>query len=665
MSKYQTAPTESTSVPAGIPYIVTNEAAERFSFYGMKGILVIFMTKFLVDSTGQADFMSPEQAKAWYHSFTSAVYFFPLLGAVISDWLFGKYRTILWLSLVYCLGHLSLAFMDVHHPLIQGLMEPRDWLLVGLTLIAVGSGGIKPCVSAHVGDQFGKSNAHLMQKIFGWFYFSINLGAFVSTLLTPILLNSPDYGPAWAFGIPGVLMGIATVFFWMGRNTFIHIPAGGTDFFKELFSAEGFGALSRLFVIYLFVAMFWALFDQTGSAWVLQAEQMDRHFLGFKWHSSQIQAINPIMIMVFIPIFNGIQLGGIKLPGIYELIDRVFKLSPLRKIGIGFFLTVPAFLLPAWIQSEIDSGAVMNISWQLLAYVIMTAAEVFVSITCLEFSYTQAPKKMKSIVMAAYLLSVSLGNILVTGVNIFIQTEAPTFEADMTGEYVVMLTGKDASHSITDKVKIQVYENGEVVNNTESDAPPQMLTVDPIKAARPGESVTVFAQNLMEDSEDSPSFEWFSDNTALTIDAQNTPYATVQSSAEGEYPLGVKMTVGTQMVVKYSTVIVTKRNWPPLVNAGPDQAVEVGTVTLDGSASQDLFRETVNWSWTIIQKPEGSEAQIKNGTSLTSGTKLTETEYYLFFSVLMLITAVLFIPYAMVFKERTYIQDSQADSDAQ
>ena len=292
MSKYQTAPTEREGIPAGIPYIVANEAAERFSFYGMKGILVIFMTKFLVDSTGQSDFMSPEAAKAWYHSFTSAVYFFPLLGAILSDWLFGKYRTILWLSLVYCLGHLSLAFMDVHHPLIQGLMEPRDWLLVGLILISIGSGGIKPCVSAHVGDQFGRRNAHLMQKIFGWFYFSINLGAFVSTLLTPILLNHPDFGPAWAFGIPGVLMGIATVFFWMGRNTFIHIPAGGTAFFKELFSAEGFGALSRLFVIYLFVAMFWALFDQTGSAWVLQAEQMDRHFLGFEWHSSQIQAIN-------------------------------------------------------------------------------------------------------------------------------------------------------------------------------------------------------------------------------------------------------------------------------------------------------------------------------------------------------------------------------------
>ena len=124
--------------------------------------------------------MSPEVAKARYHKAL------PLRSISSRCWgpssrtgYLASTGPSLWLSVVYCLGHLSLAFMDVHHPLIQGLMEPRDWLLVGLILISVGSGGIKPCLMAHVGDQFGKSNAHLMQKIFGWFYFSINLGAFL------------------------------------------------------------------------------------------------------------------------------------------------------------------------------------------------------------------------------------------------------------------------------------------------------------------------------------------------------------------------------------------------------------------------------------------------------------------------------------------------------
>ncbi len=413
MSEYRSAPVATDQMPKGIPYIVTNEAAERFSFYGMKGILVIFMTKFMLDSAGNPDFMGEEEARQWYHSFTSAVYFFPLLGAFIADAFLGKYRTILILSVVYCFGHFSLA-----------LDETRMGLMLGLTLISIGSGGIKPCVSAHVGDQFGRSNAHLLEKVFGWFYFSINLGAFCSTLLTPWLLNNPDFGPHYAFGIPGVLMALATVFFWMGRNVFVHVPAGGMAFIKETFSSEGIGSIAKLFIIYAFVAMFWALFDQTGSAWVQQADRMDRNFLGFEWLPSQIQSINPIMIMIFIPIFNGIKTIG--WPGIYPLISRAWALTPLRKIGIGFFLTVPAFLVPAYIETQLDAGVQMNIGWQLGAYVIMTAAEVFVSITCLEFSYTQAPKKMKSLVMGFFLLSVSLGNVFVSAVNFFIQNDDGT-----------------------------------------------------------------------------------------------------------------------------------------------------------------------------------------------------------------------------------------------
>ena len=408
MSNYRSAPVSSEKMPAGIPYIITNEAAERFSFYGMKGILVIFMTKYMLDAAGNPDHMSPEQAKEWYHSFTSAVYFFPILGALISDSLWGKYRTILYLSIVYCLGHLALA-----------LDETRTGLMLGLGLIAIGSGGIKPCVSAHVGDQFGTKNKHLLEKVFGWFYFSINLGAFASTLATPWLLA--NYGPHVAFGIPGVLMVIATIFFWMGRNTFIHIPPHGAAFIKETFSGEGLSVVLKLGLIYGFVAMFWALFDQTGSAWVLQAEKMDRNFLGVEWLPSQIHAINPIMIMVFIPLFNGFSIGPVKWPGFYPLLNNVFQLTPLRKISIGLFVTVPAFLLPALIETWIEAGQTPNIAWQLISYIVITAAEVFVSITCLEFSYTQAPKKMKSFIMALYLMSVSVGNLFVAAVNAFIQ----------------------------------------------------------------------------------------------------------------------------------------------------------------------------------------------------------------------------------------------------
>ena len=192
---YATAPIASTQMPPGIPYIVGNEAAERFSFYGMRCILVIFMTKYLLDSQGDLAVMGEEEAMTYFHLFTAGVYFFPILGAILADALWGKYRTILSLSLVYCLGHLALA-----------ADETRLGLFTGLILITLGAGGIKSCVSAHVGDQFGTTNSHLLPKVFGWFYFSINLGSFISTILTPLLCWTGS-GPRWAFGVPGVLDG--------------------------------------------------------------------------------------------------------------------------------------------------------------------------------------------------------------------------------------------------------------------------------------------------------------------------------------------------------------------------------------------------------------------------------------------------------------------------
>lgn len=399
MSDYRSKPEAIETMPAGIPYIIGNETAERFSFYGMRTILVVFMTKYMMDKFGHNDFMTDDQAKSWYHLFSSGVYFTPLLGALIADIFWGKYRTILILSIVYCLGHFALAIDDT-----------RMGLAIGLSLIAIGSGGIKPCVSAHVGDQFGVKNSHLLSKVFSWFYFAINFGAFFSTLLTPWLLEK--YGPHLAFGVPGILMFLATVLFWMGRNKFIHIPAGGKAFMKELFQKESLVILGKLSIIYVFVAMFWSLYDQTGSAWVLQAEKMDKHFLGFEWLASQVQAVNPILILAYIPIFTFI---------VYPLINKVFPLTPLRKIGLGFFLTVPSFLIPAYVEKMIAAGQTPNIGWQILAYVLITAAEILVSITCLEFSYTQAKNKMKSVVMAFYLMSVSIGNLFTSAVNYYIQ----------------------------------------------------------------------------------------------------------------------------------------------------------------------------------------------------------------------------------------------------
>mgnify|MGYP001300555267 CR=1 FL=1 len=458
-SKYQSTPVQTTGMPKGIPYIIGNEFAERFSFYGMKGILVVFMTKYLLDSSGNDAFMGEARAKEVYHLFTAAAYFFPILGALLSDIVLGKYLTIITLSLGYCVGHACLAAMDV--PITTSIFEPETWLFIGMGAIAIGAGGIKPCVSAHVGDQFGSKNQHLVSKTFSWFYFSINVGASTSMILTPLLLK--NYGPWLAFGLPGVLMALATVFFWMGRKVFVHIPPGGVEKFKrESFSSEGMRSVLNLIPLFLiFIAMFWAIFDQAGSAWVLQAQDMDRQFLGFEWLEAQVQAVNPVLILILIPVFAY---------GIYPFLGRFFKVTPLRKIGIGLFLCAGAFAISAWIQMRIDAGETPSIGWQFLAYVVLTSAEVLVSITGLEFAYTQAPKKMKSFIMGIFFLGVSLGNLFAAAVNHYIQNEDGTVSLE-GADYYWFFTKVMLAVAVIYLVYSRYYKGGYFVQGEDDGSP--------------------------------------------------------------------------------------------------------------------------------------------------------------------------------------------------
>ncbi len=399
-SNHLTSPVDTDRMPSGIPYIIGSEAAERFSYYGMKSLLVVFMTQYLLTSSGTKDFMTNEQADAWYHTFVSAVYFLPLLGAFLSDALIGKFWTIMSLSIVYCLGHLALA-----------IDHTRFGLGVGLALVALGAGGIKPCVSATVGDQFCKSNEHLLTRVFSWFYFSINFGSAFSTVLIPWLLSR--HGPSIAFGVPGILMLLATVVFWLGRARFVHVPpAGLANFAKEIFQWSTLRTLGHLLIPVPFAAMFWALWEQNSSSWVLQAQQMDLRVFGYEVLPAQIQTMNPLFILAMLPLFSYV---------LYPAAERVVHLTPLRKIGAGLFAAVGAFLMVAWIQTRIDAGMKPHIGWQVLAFVVITAAEIMVSVTHLEFAYTQAPKKLKSLVMCTYLGAISLGNVFTAAVNFLIQ----------------------------------------------------------------------------------------------------------------------------------------------------------------------------------------------------------------------------------------------------
>ena len=419
---------KSDKYPKSIPFIIGNEAAERFSFYGMRSILATFLVAQFFNPTLNPALQTIAEAKAneSTHFFVSLAYTMPFIGAIMADWFFGKYKIILYVSIVYCFGHLFLAMFDTNLNLFS----------YGLLLIAVGAGGIKSNVSANVGDQFTSSNQHLMSKVYGWFYFSINAGSVISTMLIPYIYAK--YGAPLAFGIPGILMAIATIIFFSGRKKYIRIPPSGIkkdnfmfisgyallnfhkkkkgesllDVAKTKFDpekVEGIKAVWRVMAVFAFVPIFWAMWDQNLSEWVLQATKLDRHIFGYEVLPEQIQTVNPIFLLSMIPVFGYF---------VYPYFDKIgIKTTPLRRIGAGLFLTALSFVIIALLQQQVDAGLHPSVWWQILAYFILSAAEVLVSITGLEYAYTQSPKSMKSTMSAIWLLTVAIGNIFTAGVN--------------------------------------------------------------------------------------------------------------------------------------------------------------------------------------------------------------------------------------------------------
>lgn len=470
------APNPKAPIPTQIRYIIGNEGCERFSFYGMRNILTVFLVSSLLLYLPEGD--RARGAKDVFHTFVIGVYFFPLLGGWLADRFFGKYHTIFWLSLVYCVGQACLAMFVAN----------RTGFYVGLGLIALGSGGIKPCVAAFVGDQFDQTNKHRAKVVFDAFYWIINFGSFFASLLMPMFLRY--LGPAFAFGVPGVLMFISTAVLWAGRKQYVMVPPappnphsflrvsrdaiasgirgrvlgglaiavtvgsfllipkfgfviaaclalvavialGGLGVWLQLEcvrdqhppeAISGVRSVLRVLVLFALVTPFWSLFDQKASTWVLQANAMSKP----SWFQpAQMQALNPALVMLLIP-FNNVVL--------YPALERSgMKMSPLRKMTAGIAFAGLSWIVVGIMQLVLDHGNVFTITWQILPYVLLTFGEVLVATTGLEFAYSQAPLSMKGAIMAFWNLSVTIGNLWVLVANAGVQNRAVTSFIASTG----------------------------------------------------------------------------------------------------------------------------------------------------------------------------------------------------------------------------------------
>jgi len=422
--------------PPQIKYIIGNEACERFTYYGLMGILELY----LVNRMAMAD----ARATQTLHLFGTAVYVLPLAGGWLADRWFGRYWTILSISLIYCLGSGILALFE----------GSPTALFLGLALIAIGAGGIKPCVSAFVGDQFGPDQQHLLPRVYGWFYWAINLGSAGGFFIIPWVHARASY--RWAFALPGAAMALAILFFWLGTKYYVRRPAAppsnrlhlvpvilyaltrcltrkpGERFLDPALARfapqdiEGARTVLGILGIFASVPMFWTLFNQVNSTWVLQGKNMTP----FYWLNGEtMQGAGAVLVMIWVPILT---------LWIYPLAERLgLRPTPLRRMSAGMVLGAAAFFISGLIQARMDRHAALSIVWQLAPYVVLEAGEVTVSATALEFAFAQAPPQLKSVIMSFWLMTIAAGHFLIA---VFTHLNQRFFKAKGASEFWLYAT---------------------------------------------------------------------------------------------------------------------------------------------------------------------------------------------------------------------------------
>jgi POT family proton-dependent oligopeptide transporter len=394
--------TETPAKPFRFPmstwFIVTTEACERFSFYGMTSILTLYLQYQMA--------MGADAAKERVHLFNAGVYYLPLLGGFLADRFFGRYRTILFLSLFYCLGHGALA-----------LYEGKEaGIYLGLALIAMGAGGIKPCVSAFVADQFETLDERGLSKIYGIFYWAVNIGAAFSMAIIPAVAPqwekgvkiADNWGYSWAFGIPGIFMAVAALVFWLGSPLYVKRKAQSDS--KVAVSPEQRAAdwktLFRIAIVLSPIIVFWALFYQTSTSWVQQGDGMERVTIwGYDIDGQRMQAASGLLVLILVPFMVLVGYPAMRKIGL--------PTSLTAKMTIGMLVTAFAFVLSGLLQTYLDKGKNLPVLWQLVPYLPLEIGEVMVSVTGLEFAYANAPARMKSMIMGVWFGITGTGNLSV------------------------------------------------------------------------------------------------------------------------------------------------------------------------------------------------------------------------------------------------------------
>jgi POT family proton-dependent oligopeptide transporter len=418
-----------TSHPPAIWFFFWGEFAERSSYYGMRTILMLYLTTTLhfADTT----------AAPVYNAFKMACYFLPLLGGYIADRWLGRYWTIVGFSVPYVLGQFLIG------------IPSQVTLFLALALLAGGSGVIKPNISTLMGqtyDQKRPGQETLRSAAFLWFYLSINIGALISSVALPIVrdvymrshlseeaeaevsrlekegkevviskLASQEVrerANTFAFMFPAGLMVLALGVFAAGKPTYALETPGRHELTPEERRLQ-WQTLWKLFGIFALVVLFWVGYEHNDTLWVaFIRDYVDLRlpfrlpFVGSTIPPDLLQFLNALFVVISIPVFNYL----------FRRLDPKVKIfTPMRKILAGFLLTAASIGLMSAAGFLATPTAKVSKLWPAFAYIILTLGEVLLYGTMLELAYAAAPKSMKGFVTACFLMTSALGNLVNVG----------------------------------------------------------------------------------------------------------------------------------------------------------------------------------------------------------------------------------------------------------
>ncbi|MEY4631034.1 MAG: hypothetical protein RIQ81_1154 [Pseudomonadota bacterium] len=403
--------------PAGLFVLFFTEMWERFSFYGMRALLVLYMTQYLLlDPVRASEVLGynalyaglakvfgqmtvQQMSSQIYGLYTGLVYFTPFFGGMLADKVLGQHRTVYLGGFLMAIGHF--------------LMASEQAFLLALLFLIIGNGAFKPNISVQVGNLYPEGD-HRRDKAFSIFYMGINLGA----LLSPIVCGTlgQKVGWHWGFGAAGVGMLVGLLVYWIGSDLLPKDSMHTMDHQerKRPLTATEWKSVAALGVLALLNIMFWAIYEQQGNTLQLWADaKTNWNLAGFEIPSTLFQSMNPAMVIAFVPVVFRFWMWQDK---------RGKEPSSVVKMGLGCLLLGAAYIFMILAAKAVPGDEKGSVLWLAGTVLIFTIGEVYLSPIGLSVVSKVAPKPILSMMMGVWFLSSFFGNYMSGLIGMFYET---------------------------------------------------------------------------------------------------------------------------------------------------------------------------------------------------------------------------------------------------